>query len=209
VALRPALSAEAIRLARLLRGLLPEPEATGLLALMLLHESRRAARVTAQGDLVPLDEQDRSRWDQAFIEEGCQLVHEALRSRRFGTYTLQAAIAAVHAEARHASDTDWRQIVGLYDALLRYEPLPVIELNRAVAVAMCDSLEAGLALVDRLLDNTVLRQYHLAHAARADLCRRMGRLADARAAYRQALALASQEPERRLLRRRLDELEEA
>jgi RNA polymerase sigma-70 factor (ECF subfamily) len=209
VALRPALSAEAIRLARLLRGLLPAPEATGLLALMLLHESRRAARVTAHGDLVPLDEQDRSRWDRAFIEEGCQLVQEALRSRRFGTYTLQAAIAAVHAEARHASDTDWRQIVGLYDALLRYEPLPVIELNRAVAVAMCDSLEAGLALVDKLLDNTALRQYHLAHAARADLCRRMGRLADARAAYRQALALASQEPERRLLRRRLDELEEA
>jgi RNA polymerase sigma-70 factor (ECF subfamily) len=208
-ALRPALSAEAIRLARLLRNLLPEPETAGLLALMLLHESRRTARVTAQGDLVPLDEQDRSRWDHALIEEGCQLVQEALRSRRFGTYTLQAAIAAVHAEAAHASDTDWRQIVGLYDALLRYEPLPVIELNRAVAVAMGVGFEAGLALVDRLLDNDALRRYHLAHAARADLCRRMGRLADARAAYQQALALASQEPERRLLLRRLAELEES
>jgi RNA polymerase sigma-70 factor (ECF subfamily) len=205
---RPALSNEAIRLARLVQALLPEPEVSGLLALMLLHESRRATRVTAGGDLVPLDEQDRSRWDRMLIDEGCSLVRRALLSRHFGSYTLQAAIAAVHAEALRADDTDWAQIVGLYDALLRYEPLPVIELNRAVAVAMCAGPQAGLALVDELLRNDTLRNYHLAHAARADLCRRMGAWADARAAYEQALALAKQEPERRFLRRRLVEIAE-
>jgi RNA polymerase sigma-70 factor (ECF subfamily) len=205
---RPALSTEAIRLARLVQELLPEPEVSGLLGLMLLHESRRAARVTAEGDLVPLDEQNRSRWDRALIDEGCSLVQRSLLSRRFGSYTLQAAIAAVHAEAVRADDTDWAQIVGLYDALLRYEPLPVIELNRAVAVAMCAGPQAGLALVDELLRKDTLRNYHLAHAARADMFRRMGGWADARAAYEQALALAKQEPERRFLRRRLAEMAE-
>lgn len=204
--LRPHLSTEAIRLARLVQELLPEPEVSGLLALMLLHESRGATRVTEYGDLVPLDEQDRSRWDQALIDEGCALVQRALLSRQFGSYTLQAAIAAVHAEAARAEDTDWAQIVGLYDALLRYEPLPVIELNRAVAVAMCAGPEAGLALVDQLLRDDTLRNYHLAHAARADLCRRMGAWADARDAYERALALARQEPERRFLRRRIKEM---
>jgi RNA polymerase sigma-70 factor (ECF subfamily) len=205
---RPALSTEAIRLARLVQELLPEPEVSGLLGLMLLHESHRASRVTAEGDLVPLDEQNRSRWDRALIDEGCSLVQRSLLSRRFGSYTLQAAIAAVHAEAVRADDTDWAQIVGLYDALLRYEPLPVIELNRAVAVAMCAGPQAGLALVDELLRKDTLRNYHLAHAAKADLCRRMGAWADARAAYEQALALAKQEPERRFLRRRLAEMAE-
>jgi RNA polymerase sigma-70 factor (ECF subfamily) len=157
---------------------------------------------------VPLDEQNRSRWDRALIDEGCSLVQRSLLSRRFGSYTLQAAIAAVHAEAVRADDTDWAQIVGLYDALLRYEPLPVIELNRAVAVAMCAGPQAGLALVDELLRNDTLRNYHLAHAAKADLCRRMGAWADARAAYEQALALAKQEPERRFLRRRLADMAE-
>jgi RNA polymerase sigma-70 factor (ECF subfamily) len=205
---RPALSTEAIRLARLVQELLPEPEVSGLLALMLLHESRRSTRVTVEGDLVPLDEQDRSRWDRALIDEGCSLVQQSLRSRHFGTYTLQAAIAAVHAEAPRAEDTDWAQIVGLYDALLRYEPLPVIELNRAVAVAMCAGPEAGLDLVEKLMRDDTLRSYHLAHAAKADLCRRMGAWGQARQAYEQALALAKQEPERRFLRRRLAEIAE-
>jgi RNA polymerase sigma-70 factor (ECF subfamily) len=205
--LRSDLSGEAIRLARLLQELLPEPEVSGLLALMLLHESRRAARVTAKGDLVPLDEQDRSRWDAALIAEGCALVQRALLSRRFGAYTLQAAIAAVHAEARRAEEVDWRQIVGLYDALLRFEPSPIVELNRAVAVAMCDGPQAGLTLVEALLCEDALRTYHLAHAAKADLCRRIGALTAARESYEKALALAGQEPERRFLRRRLAELQ--
>lgn len=205
--LRADLSDEAIRLARLLRELLPAPEVSGLLALMLLHESRRNARVTADGDLIPLDEQDRGKWDAALIAEGCDLVQQALRSRRFGPYSLQAAIAAVHAEAARASDTDWRQIVGLYDALLRLEPSPVVSLNRAVAVAMADGPAAGLALVEDLLQHETLAGYHLAHAAKADLCRRIGAMDQARLSYEQALQYAKQEPERRFLRRRLVELQ--
>lgn len=201
------LSSEAIRLARLLVELLPEPEAVGLLALMLLHESRRAARTTTSGDLVLLDEQDRSRWDQNLIAEGTALAERALSSHRFGPYALQAAIAAVHAEAAEPDATDWPQIVGLYDVLLQLEPSPVVELNRAVAVAMRDGPEAGLHLVDDLLARGELRQYRLAYAARADLCRRLGRSADARIAYRQALELTRQLPERRFLERRLAELE--
>jgi RNA polymerase sigma-70 factor (ECF subfamily) len=207
--LRSDLSSEAIRLARLLKELLPEPEVSGLLALMLLHESRRAARITAEGDLIPLDEQNRSCWDQALIPEGCALVQQALLSRRFGTYTLQAAIAAVHAEAKRAEDTDWRQIVGLYEALLRFEPSPIVELNRAVAVAMCDGPQAGLAIIEALLCQDTLRTYHLAHAAKADLYRRIGALDAAREAYETALVFARQEPERRFLRRRLAGLQEA
>jgi RNA polymerase sigma-70 factor (ECF subfamily) len=206
--LRSDLSSEAIRLARLVQELLPEPEVSGLLALMLLHASRQAARVTAEGDLVPLDEQNRSCWDEALIAEGCALVQQALLSRRFGTYTLQASIAAVHADAKRAEDTDWRQIVGLYEALLRFEPSPIVELNRAVAVAMCDGPQAGLALIEALLRQDTLRTYHLAHAAKADLCRRIGALAAAREAYENALALARQEPERRFLRRRLAGLQD-
>ncbi|WHZ09930.1 MAG: RNA polymerase ECF-type sigma factor [Burkholderiaceae bacterium] len=207
-ALNPDLSGEAIRLARLVAGLLPEPEAIGLLALMLLHESRSAARVDADGELVALDEQDRSLWNAALIEEGRLLAQQALATRRFGGYTLQAAISAVHAAASRAEDTDWAQIVGLYDALLRVEPSPVVELNRAVAVAMArgpgQGLEAGLTLVDALIaEYPALARYHLAHAARADLCRRLGRADEARSSYAAALELAQQEPERRFLRRRL------
>jgi len=204
---RPDLSGEAIRLGRLLVELLPEPEAVGLLALMLLHESRRATRASADGELVLLDEQDRSRWDGGMIAEGAALVERALRSRRFGPYALQAAIAAVHAEAPSAAATDWPQIVGLYDVLMRADPSPVAELNRAAAVAMRDGPAAGLALVDALLARGELADYHLAHSARADLCRRLGRTADACASYGRALALARQEPERRFLARRLRELE--
>ena len=200
---RHDLSDEAIRLARLLHELLPEPEVKGLLALMLLHESRRAARTSSEGDLIPLDEQDRRRWNAEFIVEGCGLAESALRAAHIGPYALQAAISAVHAEATHANQTDWPQITGLYDVLLRREPSPVVELNRAVAIAMRDGPRAGLDLVDALLARGELAQYHLAHAARADLCRRLGRIADARAAYEQALALAQQEPERRFLQRRL------
>ena len=203
---RADLSAEAIRLGRLLVELLPEPEAAGLLALMLLHESRRAARTTADGELALLDEQDRSLWNRAQIAEGCALVERALRSRRFGPYTLQAAIAAVHAEAATAVETDWAQIVGLYDVLLRADPSPVVELNRAAALAMRDGPAAGLARVDALLARGELADYHLAHSARADLLRRLGHTAEARAAYGRALALARQEPERRFLERRLREL---
>ncbi|HEX8393506.1 MAG TPA: RNA polymerase sigma factor [Longimicrobium sp.] len=203
---RADLSAEAIRLGRLLAELLPEPEVIGLLALMLLQDSRRAARTTAAGELVLLADQDRSRWDAGLIAEGQGLVERALRSRRFGPYTLQAAIAAVHSEARTAAETDWPQIVGLYDVLLRADPSPVVELNRAAAIAMRDGTEAGLALIDALLGRGELRDYHLAHAARADLCARAGRAGDARASYERALALARQEPERRFLQRRLDEL---
>ena len=200
------LSSEAIRVGRLLAALLPEPEAVGLLALMLLHESRRAARASATGELILLNDQDRSLWNRELIGEGSTLVRQVLASRRVGPYTLQAAIAAVHAEAVDAEATDWNEIVGLYDVLLRTDPSPVIELNRAVAVAMRDGPAAGLALVDAILARGDLADYHLAHAARADLCRRMGDLAQAGAAYRRALALARQEPERRFLERRLAEL---
>lgn len=204
---RHDLSGEAIRLGRLLVELLPEPEALGLLALMLIHEARRAARSSPDGELVLLTDQDRSLWDRARIDEGIALIERALASRRFGPYTLQAAIAAVHAEAPDAAWTDWAQIVGLYDVLLRIEPSPVVELNRAAAVAMRDGPAAGLALVDAILARGDLESYHLAHSARADLCRRLGRTAEARAAYERALTLARQEPERRFLERRLGELE--
>jgi RNA polymerase sigma-70 factor (ECF subfamily) len=203
---RADLSAEAIRLGRLLVELLPEPEAMALLALMLLHESRREARASPAGELVLLADQDRGLWDQELIAEGRALLERAFVSRRFGPYTLQAAIAAVHAEAREAGATDWAEIVSLYDVLLRADPSPVVELNRAVAVAMRDGPEAGLALVDALLVRGELDDYALAHSARADLCRRLGRRADARRSYRRALALTRQGPERRFLERRLDEL---
>lgn len=200
------LSGEAIRLGRLLIELLPEPEAIGLLALMLLQESRRAARTSPEGELVLLSDQDRSLWNRDQITEGSALVERALVSRRFGPYTLQAAIAAVHAEAVNADATDWNEIVGLYDVLLRFDPSPVVELNRAVAVTMRDGPAAGLALIDAILARGDLRDYHLAHAAHADLCRRLGKTAQARASYKRALALARQEPERRFLERRLAEL---
>ncbi len=199
------LADEAIRLARLLMSLMPdEPEVMGLLALMRLHHARSAARCTAEGDLVPLEEQDRTRWDREAIAEGAALAEAALRQRGFGPYALQAAIAAVHAEAAQATLTDWPQIVGLYDALLRTEPSPVVALNRAVAVAMRDGPEAGLSLIGPLLP--ALPDYHLAPAAMADLCRRAGRIEAAREHYRAAAALAQQEPERRFLMRRLAEL---
>jgi len=203
---RVDLSGEAIRLGRLLVALLPEPEAMGLLALMLLHESRRAARASPAGDLVLLDQQDRTLWNREQIAEGSALVERALASQRFGPYTLQAAIAAVHAGAATAAATDWREIVGLYDLLLRADPSPVVELNRAVAVAMRDGPAAGLALVDAILARGDLQDYRLAHAARADFCRRLGNATEARASYERALALARQEPERRFLARRLAEL---
>jgi RNA polymerase sigma-70 factor (ECF subfamily) len=203
---RPDLSAEAVRLGRLLVDLLPEPEAIGLLALMLLHEARRATRTSADGELILLEDQDRSLWDRTQIAEGIALVERALGSRRFGPYTLQAAIAAVHAEAATADATDWRQIVGLYDVLLRIEPTPVVELNRAAAVAMQDGPEAGLVLIDAILARGELQDYHLAHAARADLCRRLGRTAEAIGAYERASSLATQEPERRFLERRTREV---
>jgi RNA polymerase sigma-70 factor (ECF subfamily) len=203
---RHDLSGEAIRLTRLLIALLPEPEALGLLALMLLHESRRAARASPSGDLILLEDQDRSLWDRDMIAEGRALVERALATRRIGPYTLQAAISAAHAGAPDAAATDWSQIVGLYDVLLRVEPSPVIELNRAVAVAMRDGPAAGLALIDAILARGELADYRLAHAARADLCRRLGRAAEARASYEHALALTHGEPERRFLERRLAEL---
>jgi RNA polymerase sigma-70 factor (ECF subfamily) len=203
---RPDLSGEAIRLGRLLVELLPEPEALGLLALMLLHEARRAARTSPAGDLILLDDQDRSLWDRELIAEGVALVERALRSRRFGPYSLQAAIVALHAEAPSVAATDWGEIVALYDVLARVDPSPVIELNRAVAIAMRDGPDAGLALIDMILARGDLADYHPAHAARADLCRRLGRTADARDAYQRALALTQQGPERRFLERRLGEL---
>lgn len=206
---RAELSAEAIRLARLLVDLLPEAEVFGLLALMLLHEARRATRLDAAGELVPLEEQARGDWDRALIAEGASLVERALGLPRWGSYALQAAIAAVHAESPTAAATDWPQIVGLYDLLLRLEPSPVVELNRAVALAMRDGPLAGLALIDALLEAGELQRYHLAHAARADLCRRAGRHEDAARAYRTALALTSQGAERRFLARRLREVERA
>jgi len=203
--MRHDLSGEAIRLGRLLAELLPEPEVLGLLALMLLQESRRAARTTASGDLVLLEAQDRGLWDRALIAEGTALVERVLGSRRFGPYTLQATIAAVHAAAERAADTDWAQIAGLYEVLSRVDPSPIVALNRAVAVAMRDGAQAGLTLIDSLLEQGALGDYHLAHAARADMCRRLGRNNEARASYERALALARQEPERRFLRRRLAE----
>lgn len=205
---RADLSGEAIRLGRLLVELLPEPEALGLLALMLLHESRRAARAAPSGDLILLEDQDRSLWNREQITEGLALVEQALSSRRFGPYSLQAAIAAVHAQAPSAAATDWAEIVALYDVLLRVEPSAVIELNRAVAVAMRDGPEAGLSLIDEILAAGELSDYRLAHAARADMCRRLGRRAEARAAYERALALTRQEPERRFLEGRLIELQD-
>ena len=203
---RHDLSAEAIRLGRLLVELLPEPEVIGLLALMLLQESRRAARTSAAGELILLDDQDRSLWNREYIAEGSALVLRALASRRGGPYTLQAAIAAVHAQAPNPGATDWAQIVGLYDVLVRLVPSPIVELNRAVAVAMRDGPEAGLVLVEALLAKGALEEYHLAHSARADLCRRLGRTADARESYRRALELVRVEPERQFLERRLAEL---
>jgi RNA polymerase sigma-70 factor (ECF subfamily) len=203
---RADLSGEAIRLGRLLVELLPEPEAVGLLALMLLHESRRPARSTPEGDIVLLEDQDRSKWDAQLIAEGKALVERALSTRRFGAYTVQAAIAAVHASAASAAATDWRQIAALYGALLAINPSPVVELNRAVAVAMRDGPAAGLALIDAILGRGDLGDYHLAHAARADLLRRLGRREGSRQAYERALALAQQEPERRFLNMRLAQL---
>ena len=203
---REDLTLEAIRLGRLLLELLPEPEVMGLLALMLLHESRRPARTSASGELVLLDAQDRTLWDSALIAEGCALVEQALTTRRFGPYCLQAAIAAVHAEAPSAGQTDWRQIVGLYDVLLRVVPSPVIELNRAVAVAMEQGPLAGLALVDDLLQRGELQDYHLAHSARGEFCRQLGRFDEARSAYEKALALTQQAPEKRFITGRLAEL---
>jgi len=217
---RHDLSAEAIRLGRLLVELLPEPEAKGLLALMLLHESRRAARMSSEGDVILLDEQDRSLWDRKQIAEGVRLVSQALApssssirresggrgTTRFGPYAIQAAIAAVHAEAPTAGDTDWNEIVGLYDALMEISPSPVVALNRAVAVAMRDGPAAGLALVEEILAGGDLSDYRLAHAARAELCRRLGRTDDARASYQRALKLTRQEPERRLIEKRLAQL---
>jgi RNA polymerase sigma-70 factor, ECF subfamily len=204
--LRVDLSDEAIRLGRLLVALLPDPEAIGLLALMLLHESRRAARASPDGEMVLLDQQDRSRWNRAQIGEGTALVRRALASGRFGQYTLQAAIAGVHANASSVDATNWSEIVVIYDVLMRAEPSPVVELNRAVAIAMRDGPAAGLALIDAILARGDLGDYHLAHAARADLCRRLGDAGRARASYERALALARQEPERRFLERRLAEL---
>ena len=203
---RTDLSIEAIRLGRLVINLLPEPEAVGLLALMLLQESRRAARTSPAGDLILLDDQDRSRWNHQYVIEGKALVERALSSRRLGPYTLQAAIAAVHAESLTAGATDWVQIVGLYEILARADASPVIELNRAVAVAMRDGPETGLALIDAILARGDLQNYHLAHSARADLCRRLGRTTEARASYRRALDLTQQEPERRFFQKRLEEL---
>ncbi|MDE3039252.1 MAG: RNA polymerase sigma factor [Nitrospirota bacterium] len=203
---RADLSGEAIRLGRLLLELLPEPEVMGILALMLLHESRRQARASATGEIVLLDQQDRSLWNRDLIAEGISFVERALASRRFGPYTVQAAIAAVHAEAPNAAATDWAQIVALYDLLIRAEPSPVIELNRAVAMAMRDGPAAGLTLVDAILARGDLADYHLIHSTRADLCRRLGNKADARASYERALALTKQEPEQRFLEKRLAQL---
>ena len=203
---REDLTREAIRLGRLLMELLPEPEVMGLLALMLLHESRRPARTSASGELVLLDEQDRSLWDMSMIGEGCALVEHALSTRRFGPYCLQAAIAAVHAEASSAGETDWPQIVGLYDVLLRMMPSAVIELNRAVALAMRDGPLAGLQQVEGILARGELLDYHLAHSARGEFYRQLGRVEEARVAYERALALTQQAPERRFIEKRLAEL---
>jgi RNA polymerase sigma-70 factor (ECF subfamily) len=202
---RPDLSMEAIRLCRHLADILPEPEVLGLLALMLLHESRRAARLDAEGQIVLLEDQDRSQWNDAHIQEGKRLLEQALVSRRFGPYTIQAAIAAVHAEATSVAETDWSQIVGLYDVLLRLEPSPVVELNRAVAIAMRDGAAAGLRVVEQLLDRGDLREYHRAHAARGELCLRAGRHSEAADAFATAVELTKQGPERRFLEGRLQQ----
>lgn len=204
---REDLTREAIRLGRLLLELLPDPEVMGLLALMLLHESRRSARSSPDGELILLDDQDRRLWNAELIAEGCDLVEKALTTGRFGPYCLQAAIAAVHAEAPTAGETDWVQIVGLYDVLLRAVPSPVIELNRAVAVAKRDGALAGLTLVEGILERGELQDYHLAHSARAEFCRQLGRVEEARAAYRRALELTRQEPERRFIEGRLSALD--
>lgn len=203
---RTDLSGEALRLGRLLVELLPDPEAIGLLALMLLLEARRETRTTPDGELVLLEDQDRSRWNRALIAEGVSLLERAFASRRFGLYTIQAAIAAIHAEAPSAAETDWAEIVGLYDVMLRAVPSPIVALNRAVAVAMRDGPQAGLTLIDDLLSRGELTEYHLAHAARADLCRRLGKTDEARIAYQRAIQLTQQEPERRFLERRLAQL---
>jgi RNA polymerase sigma-70 factor (ECF subfamily) len=206
---RPDLSAEAIRLGRLLTELLPEPEAIGLLALMLLHDARAAPPTSRDGEIVLLDVQDRTLWNREQIDEGLELIERALSLRRFGPYTLQAAIAAVHAEAHESSATDWRQIAGLYDVLMRVDPSPVVELNRAAAIAMRDGPEAGLTLIDAIFARGELAEYHFAYSARADLCRRLGRTAEAVAAYERAAALTNQAPERRFLEGRLAELRSA
>jgi RNA polymerase sigma-70 factor (ECF subfamily) len=203
---RAELTSEAIRLGRLLCELLPEPEVIGLLSLMLLQASRHAARTSPAGDLILLEHQDRSLWNREQIAEGLALAERALKSRRFGSYTLQAAIAAVHAESKSAAETDWRQIVALYNRLAQIQPSPVVELNRAVAVAMRDGPQAGLALIDAIWADGELLNYHLAYSARADLCRRLGRTAEARSAYEKALALTQQEPERKFLQARLQQL---
>ena len=203
---RAELTGEAIRLGRLLTELRPEPEVLGLLSLMLLHESRHAARTSPTGELILLENQDRSLWNREQIAEGMALLEKALKSRRFGSYTLQAAIAAVHAEAESVAVTDWRQIVALYNQLLRIQPSPVVQLNRAVAVAMCDGPEAGLAHIDAVLEQGELANYYLAHSARADMYRRLGRTAEARSSYEKALALTQQEPERQFLQERIRQL---
>ena len=203
---RSELAEEAIRLGRLLSELLPEPEVLGLLSMMLLQESRHAARTSPTGDLILLEDQDRSLWNREQIAEGVALVEQALKSHRFGCYTLQAAIAAVHAEAESSAMTDWRQIIALYNRLLRIQPSPVVELNRAVAIAMHDGPEAGLALIDAVLERGGLTNYYLAHSARADMCRRLGRTVEARSSYEKALALTQQEPERAFLEQRLRQL---
>lgn len=205
---RTDLSGEAIRLGRLLLDLLPEPEVMGLLALMLLQESRRAARATPDGDIILLDDQDRSLWNRSLIEEGITLVERSLSTRRFGTYTLQAAIAAVHAEAASPAETDWEQIVALYDALLAMQPSAVVELNRAVAVSMRDGLASGIELIESLLDRGELKEYSFAHSAHGELLRRSGRLSDARASFERALALTGQDAEKRFLTGRIELCEE-
>ena len=196
----------AIRLGRLLTELRPEPEVIGLLSLMLLQESRRAARTSPAGELILLENQDRSLWNREQITEGVALLEKSLKSRGFGSYTLQAAIAAVHAEAESVAATDWKQIVALYDRLVQLQPSPVVQLNRAVAIAMRDGPEAGLAHIDAVLEHGELANYYLAHSARADMCRRLGRTAEARSAYEKALALTQQEPERQFLQERIRQL---
>ena len=203
---RAELTGEAIRLGRLLSKLLPEPEVMGLLSLMLLQESRQATRTSPAGELILLENQDRSLWNREQIAEGVALVERALISHRFGSYTLQAAIAAVHAESESAAVTDWRQIVALYNRLARIQPSPVVELNRAVAIAMRDGPGVGLTFIDAVLAHGELANYHLAHSARADMCRRLGRIAEARSSYEKALALTQQEPERKFLQERLRQL---
>jgi RNA polymerase sigma-70 factor (ECF subfamily) len=203
---RAELTGEAIRLGRLVSELLPEPEVIGLLSLMLLQESRRAARTSPSGELILLENQDRSLWNREQIAEGVALLESSLMSRRFGAYTLQAAIAAVHAEAKSVAATDWRQIVALYNQLARIQPSPVVQQNRAVAIAMRDGPEAGLAHIDAVLEHGELANYYLAHSARADMYRRLGRTAEARSAYEKALALTQQEPERQFLQERIRQL---